>query len=135
MVAHINAYLLQTMPHPPKGASPTKKKSIEEASSSNLPLAEVVKKSKAKRKLAIEEEEQSNKTPKIPKASKLKGKGTEQSKRKKIEKPKETKEIQDEGAKSANTEATCENPSIQQIYADAHLTLQMANKVILEAMY
>lgn len=46
-----------------------------------------------------------------------------------------TKEIQDEGAKSANTEATCENPSIQQIYADAHLTLQMANKVILEAMY
>nr|GME03601.1 hypothetical protein Iba_scaffold970CG0070 [Ipomoea batatas] len=91
MFAHINAYLLQTKPHPPKGkgASPTKKKSTEEESSFNLPLAEVVKKSKAKKKLAIEEEEQSNKTPKIPKASKLKGKGTEQSKKKKIEKPKE----------------------------------------------
>nr|GMD88092.1 uncharacterized protein LOC109172167 [Ipomoea batatas] len=60
--------------------------------------SKAVKKSKAKRKLVIEEEGQSKKkAPKIPKASKLKGKGVEQpkklvtkkSKKETTEKPKE----------------------------------------------
>nr|GMD40866.1 uncharacterized protein LOC109167327 [Ipomoea batatas] len=103
--AHRNAYYLRTKPLNPKGqaAIPTKKKKTkkkvtEEERSSNISLAEVVKKAMTKRKLVLEGESQPSKVSKVPKAplpKKSKGKAVELSKRMVIEKP--TEQSQPEG--------------------------------------
>lgn len=75
---------MQTKPHGPKGKSATPKKVMVKGCSSNVLLAEVVKKAKTKRKLVMEEAAQlkkkATKVFKAPLPKKIKGKAIETSK-------------------------------------------------------